>query len=207
MTAGLRARAYDREATAAAVIAAYGVVPKPRHSAEAPWNAHKGGFPKPRGWRARSSWYRRGGPGVQSSEVGGEQTFAGAPVTADIAPEPKANPEIKVARNPIYLAKKERERIEREREEARSRAIREAQADIAARAAAEPAPVVAAPKPEPVVAPAPVALACTCEADAPVPAIDAAAVAAWLRELAGKYGPRRAHKLQAMADFVAANSR
>ena len=33
-------------------------------------------------------------------------------------------------------------------------------------------------------------------------AFDAAAVAAYLRELAGKYGPRRAHKLQAMADFV-----
>ena len=65
----------------------------------------------------------------------------------------------------------------------------------------EPVTAVAAPEPEPV---APVALACTCEADAPVmpQAIDAAAVAAYLRELAGKYGPRRAHKLAAMADFV-----
>ena len=195
MTAGLRNQTEHNPAYSAAVIAAYGVVPKPRHSAEAPWNAHKGGFPKPRGWRQRSSWYRRGGPGVQSSEVGGEQTFAGAPVTADIAPEPKAKPEIKVAwmhgRKPIIG------------HEARTAAVIEPAA-----AAPEPAPVVVAPEPEPIpepVAPAPVALACTCEADAPLPAIvDAAAVAAYLRELAGKYGPRRAHKLSAMAEFVTA---
>ena len=200
MTAGLRARPRKSEPDYGAIVTkAYSVVPKPRHSAEAPWNAHKGGFPKPRGWRARSSWYHRGTVSTQSSESKGLHTFDGEPVGADIAPEPKAKPEIKVAWNPIYLAEKERERIERERDEARARAVSEARADIAARAAAEPAPVVV---PEPV-APAPIALACTCEADAPLPAIvDAAAVAAYLRELAGKYGPRRAHKLQAMADFV-----
>ena len=162
MGAAMRARTRKSEPDyAAAVIAAYGVVPKPRHTAEHPWNAHKGGFPKPRGWRARSTWYVRGTHYTQSQERAGLQTFDGESVGADIAPEPKAEP------------------------------------------VAEP--VVVAPEPEPV-APAPVALACTCEADAPVmpQAIDAAAVAAYLRELAKKYGPRRAHKLSAMADFVTA---
>ena len=193
MTAGLRARKQASEPDyAAAVIAAYGVVPKPRHSAETPWNAHKGGFPKPRGWRARSSWYRRGGPGVQSSEVGGEQTFAGAAVVADIAPEP---PEpLKAAWNtlsPVY---------KRMAMHSEKTAALVASVVNAPKAEPEPAQVVVAPEPEPV---APVALACTCEADAPLPAIvDAAAVAAYLRELAGKYGPRRAHKLAEMADFV-----
>ena len=188
MTAGLRARNQTEHdpRVAALVTKAYGVVPKPRHTAEAPWNAQKGGFPKPRGWRARSSWYVRGTLSTQSSERAGLQTFDGEPVTADIAPEPKAKPEIKVAWNtlsPVYKAMA-------------------AHSDKAAKIVES---IVTAPKAEPEpVAPAPVALACTCEADAPLPAIvDAAAVAAYLRELAGKYGPRRAHKLQAMADFVA----
>jgi hypothetical protein len=47
--------------------------------------------------------------------------------------------------------------------------------------------------------------ACTCEADAPLELDRQAIAAAVLREMAAAYGPRRAHKLNAMADFVAAH--
>lgn len=195
----------------AQVTRVYGVVPRERDTPEHPWNTHKGGFPKPRNWRARSSWYVRGGPGTQSSERGGSQTFAGEAVGADVAPAPKAEPEIKVAWNtlsPVYKAMKAHSPRASALVDAvvspvpapapvRVREpdpVPEALIDFTAAvdAALAAAAVVAAP--EPVADPAP-SCACSCEASQ---------VAAYLRELAGRYGPRRAHKLLAMADFVTA---
>jgi hypothetical protein len=218
----------------AVVTRTYGVVPRPRSSVSPEaWARTK----KPGKWRTYYGYRYRPESAVpekgSARDMFSAEQIAAATIAYQerggtmVAGEPAPKPEIKVSwmhgKRPEAPAPKHVEHIAawmaHEREVERERMARKmapaapAEAPVMAgtvpavpepppepsRAVAAPsAPAEALPA-EPVVAPA--SIACACEHDR------LALAAEVLREMAASYGPRRAHKLNAMADFVAAHGR
>lgn len=195
----------------AEVTRIYGVVPRPRYrDCPEAWARTK----RPGKWRTYYGYRYRPDSAVpekgSARDMFSAEQIAAATIAYQerggriVAAEPAPKPEIKVS----YMHGRKPEpvrvpHIEHIREYAmRQPTEYDRLASIVAAAMVEPVAPAPEPvrEPEPVPAPAPAPIIAPQEA-APDRMAIAAAV---LRDLAAKYGPRRSHKLLAMADFVTA---